>query len=96
VAKELVFVNVANSVCREDKEIINVLVGKVLITELSEDVEKLRKMKITEMEFDEFTKLYFKMCSPYPEYLAEVWPNLVKMKKVIMPSSPIKKGVTFN
>jgi len=82
------------------KEMINVLVGKVVITELSEDVEKLRKMKITEMEFDEFTKLYFKMCSPYPEYLAEVWPNLVKIKKAIMPTSPIKKrrhiGLNFN
>jgi len=74
------------------KEMITVLVGKVVITEFSEDVEKLRKMKITEVEFDEFTKLYFKMCSPYPEYLAEVWPNLVKIKKAIMPTSPIKKA----
>jgi len=46
-------------------------------------VKKLRKLKITDMEFDEFARLYFKMCSPYPEYLVEVWPNLVKMKKEI-------------
>jgi len=75
---------------------IKVLVDKEVISELSEDVVKLRKMKIIVMEFDEFTKLYFKMFSPYPEYLAEVWPNLMKMKKVIMPTSPIKKGITFN
>jgi len=59
-------------------------------------VEKLRKMNITDMEFDELTKLYFKVCSPYPQYLAEVWPNVVKIKKAIMPTSLIRKGVTFN
>merc|ERR1712060_360673 len=74
-----------------DKEVSTKLLGKV-----SEEVKKLRKLKITDMEFDEFTKLYFKMCSPYPEYLAEVWPNVVKMKKAIMPTSLIRKGVTFN
>jgi len=35
-------------------------VGKEVTTELSEDVEKLIKMKITYMEFGESTKLYVK------------------------------------
>jgi len=78
------------------KKMIEVLDGKEVTTKLSdkfsEDAKKLRKLTITDMEFDEFTKLYFKMCSPYPEYLAEVWPNVVQIKKEIMPSSPIRKS----
>jgi len=65
------------------EKIIKFLVSKGATTKLSEDVESLRKMKITDVEFDEFTKLYFKMCSPYPEFLAEVWPNVVKINKAI-------------
>jgi len=78
------------------KKIIKALVGKEVITKLSEDMEKLRKMNITDMAFYEFMKRYFKVCSPYPEYLEEVWPNVVKIKKAIMPTSLIRKGVTFN
>jgi len=78
------------------KKMIKVLVGKEVTTKLSDkfsqDVKKLRILTITDREFDEFTKLYFKMCSPYPEYLAEVWPNVVQIKKEIMPSSPIRKS----
>jgi len=77
------------------KKMIKVLVGEEVPPKFSEDVEKLRKLKITDMEFDEFTKLYFKMCSPYPEYLAEVWPNVVKIKKEIMPTSLIQRGITI-
>jgi len=81
------------------KKMIEVLVGKEVTTKLSdkfsEDVKELRKLKITDMEFDEFTKLYFKMCSPYPVYLAEVWPNVVKVKKEIMPPGLIRRGLAF-
>jgi len=81
------------------KKMIKVLVGKEVTTKLSdkfsEDVKKLRILKITDREFDEFTKLYFKMCSPYPEYLAEVWPNVVEMKKEIMRPSPIRRGISI-
>jgi len=60
------------------KKIIKVLVSKEVTTELSEDKEKLKKMIIIDMEFNEFTKLYLKMCSPNSDYLAEVWSNVVK------------------
>jgi len=80
-------------------KMFKVLVGKEVTKKLSdkysEDVKKLRKLKITDMEFDEFTKLYFRMCSPYPEYLAEVWPNVLKMKKEIMPPNVIRKGILY-
>jgi len=78
------------------KKNLKFLVSKEVKSELSEDMEKPRKMKITSMEFDEFTKLYFKMCSPYPEYLAEVWPNVVKIKKEIIPTSLATRGFAFN
>jgi len=71
------------------KKMISVLDGEEeevttkLSEKFSEEVKKLRKLKITDMEFDEFARLYFKMCSPYPEYLVEVWPNFLKMKKEI-------------
>jgi len=55
-------------------------------------VVQLRKMQITDLEFDEFAKLYFKTCSPYPEYLAEVWSNVVEIKKAIVASTSTNKG----
>jgi len=50
-------------------------------------VEKLRKMEITDLEFDEFSQLYFKICSPDPEHLAEVWANVVKINNIVVPPS---------
>jgi len=43
--------------------------------------EQHRKMKITDEEFDEFIVLFFRMCSPTPKYLSNVWYNVVKIKK---------------
>jgi len=77
------------------KKMSKVLLSREVTSELSKHAEKLRNMNITEKEFDEFTKLYFKMCSPYPGYLAEVWPNLVMIKKAIMPTSLISRGITI-
>jgi len=69
------------------KKIPKVLSSKKVESEFSKEVEKLRKMEITDVEFDEFTKLYFKMCSPDPKYLSEVWANVVKMKNAIVSQS---------
>jgi len=78
------------------KKIIKFLVNKEVTPELSEDVEKLRKNEITHREFDEFTKLYFKKCSPYPDYLAEVGPNVVKIKKEIITTNLNRRGIALN
>jgi len=78
------------------KKLSKVLAGKELTSEFSEDVKILRRMKITDLEFSEFVKLYFKMCSPYPEYLAEVWPNVVKIKKEICLLPSLREGVILN
>jgi len=51
-------------------------------------------MRITDKELDEFVKLYFIICSAYPEYLSEVWPNVIKIKKAIIPPSFLKQDVT--
>jgi len=70
---------------------MKVLVSKKVIPEFTEVVDELGKIRITTVEFDEFAKLYFIICSPYPEYRAEVWLNVVKIKKAIMPPSSIDK-----
>jgi len=41
------------------KKIMKALVSKKVTSEFSEVVEKLRKIKFTAVEFDEFLKLYF-------------------------------------
>jgi len=74
------------------KKIIKILESKEVVAEFSEVVVQLRKMQITDLEFDEFAKLYFKICSPYPEYLAEVWPNVVEITKEIVASTSTNKG----
>jgi len=66
------------------KKIMKVLVSKKVMPEFTEVVDELGKIRITTVEFDEFAKLYFIICSPYPEYRAEVWLNVVKIKKAIM------------
>jgi len=55
------------------RKIIKALVSKKVTSEFSKVVEELGKIRITTVEFDEFAKLYFIICSPYPEYQAEVW-----------------------
>jgi len=73
------------------KKLIRALVSKEVTTEFSKELDKLGKMRITDMEFDEFVKLYFITCSSYPEYLAEVWPNVIKIKKELFLLGPLKR-----
>jgi len=47
------------------KAMINISESKEVVTEFSEVAVQHRKMKITDLEFEEFAKLYFKICSPY-------------------------------
>jgi len=76
------------------KKLRRALVSKEVTTEFSNELDKLSKMRITDTEFDEFVKLYFIICSAYPEYLSEVWPNVIKIKKAIIPPSFLKQDVT--
>jgi len=72
------------------------LVSKEVTTEFSNELDRLSKMRITETEFDEFVKLYFMICSAYPEYLSEVWPNVIKIKKAIKFPCFVEQDVTCN
>jgi len=76
------------------KQFVIVLASKKVATEFSEQVEKLRKIEITDREFDEFAKLYFKICSPDPEHLAEVLANVVVIKNIIVTPSNMESHLT--
>jgi len=55
--------------------------------------ETHRKMKITDEEFDEFIRLYFKMCAPSRKYLSKVWFNIVKIKKAMIPETLVIEDI---
>jgi len=76
------------------KKVRKALVSEEVTSEFSNELDKLSKMKVTDSEFDEFVKLYFIFCCAYPEYLSEVWPNVIKIKKAIMHPSSLQKDVT--
>jgi len=94
MAEKSFFVNTTYYVRQDDETLRRALVSKEATTELSNELDKLIKMRITDKEFDEFVKLYFIICSAYPEYLSEVWPNVIKIKKAIIPPSFLKQDVT--
>jgi len=50
-------------------------------------LEKHRTMKLTNQEFDEFIRLFFRMCAPNSQYLANVRYNVVKIKKAMIPET---------
>jgi len=50
-------------------------------------LEKHRSMKITNQEFDEFIRLFFRMCSPNSQFLSNVWYNVEKIKKAMIPQT---------
>jgi len=66
---------------------VKVLTNKKVATEFSKEAEKLRKKEITDLEFDEFTKLDFKICNIEPEHLFAVWATVVEIKNTILPVS---------
>jgi len=90
------FVNATNSVRQDDEKIEESFGEQGSSNWVSKELDKLSKMRIIDMEFDEFVKLYlyFIICSSYPEYLSEVWPNVIKIKKAIMHPSSLQKDVT--
>jgi hypothetical protein len=76
------------------KKIVKALVSKKVATEFSEEVEKLKKMEFTDLEFEEFAKLYFKICSSDSDYLANAWANVVEIKNAIVSPSNKKSNIS--
>merc|ERR1719474_374737 len=56
-------------------------------------LEKHRSMKITNQEFDEFIRLFFRMCSPNSQFLSNVWYNVEKIKTAMIPQTLIAKNI---
>jgi len=66
------------------KEIMKVINYEESEARLAIIFEKHRRMKITDEEFDEFIRLYFRMCAPTRKYLSTVWYNVLKIKKAMI------------
>jgi len=77
------------SILNISRQIMDVISCKEPQAEYSEMLEKHRNMKITNEEFDEFLLLFFRMCAPNSQYLSNVWDNIVKIKKAMIPESLI-------
>jgi len=75
------------SILKISKQINAVISCKEPKAEYSELLEQHRNMKITNEEFDEFVVLFFRMCAPNPQYLSNVWYNVVKIKKAMIPET---------
>jgi len=69
------------------KEITKVINSEESEAKVAKIFEKHRQMKITDEEFDEFIRLYFRMCAPSRKYLSKVWYNVVKIKKAMIPTT---------
>jgi len=69
------------------KEITKVINSEETEAKVAKVFEKHRQMKITDEEFDEFIRLYFRMCAPSRKYLSKVWYNVVKIKKAMIPTT---------
>jgi len=72
------------SILKMSKLIIDVIESKHPKAKYSKLLEKHRNMKITNEEFDEFILLFFRMCAPNPQYLSNVWYNVVKIKRAMI------------
>jgi len=75
------------SILNISRQIMDVISCKEPTQKYSEILEKHRNMKITNEEFDEFLLLFFRMCAPNSQYLSNVWYNVVKIKKAMIPES---------
>jgi len=77
------------AILKMSQQIMEVISCKNSEAEYSELLKQHRKMKITSEEFDEFVLLFFKMCAPNPQYLSNVWYDVVKIKNAIIPDTLI-------
>jgi len=75
------------SILKMSKLIMDVIESEQPKENYPELLKKHRKMKITNEEFDEFILLFFRMCAPNPQYLSNVWYNVVKIKKAMIPGT---------
>jgi len=75
------------AILKMSQQIMEVISCKKPEAEYSELLHQHRKMKITSEEFDEFVLLFFKMCAPNPQYLSNVWYDVVKIKKAMIPDT---------
>jgi len=81
------------SILNISRQIMGVISCKEPKAEYPELMERHRNMKITNEEFDEFLLLFFGMCAPNPQYLSNVWFNVVKIKKAMIPSTSIVETI---
>jgi len=75
------------------KKIMKVINFEEPVANRAKIFEKHRKMKITDEEFDEFIRLYFRMCAPSRKYLSKVWYNVVKIKKAMIPKTLVIEDI---
>jgi len=75
------------------KKIMKVIDFEEPVANRAKIFEKHRKMKITDEEFDEFIRLYFRMCAPSRKYLSKVWYNIVKIKKAMIPETLVIEDI---
>jgi len=75
------------SILKIAKQINAVISCTEVEAEYSEVLEQHRNMKISNEEFDEFILLFFRMCAPNPQYLSNVWYNVEKIKKAMIPDT---------
>jgi len=77
------------SILKMSRLIMDVIESKQPEAKYPELLKKHRNMKITNEEFDEFVLLFFRMCAPNPQYLSDVWYNVVKIKEAMIPGTLI-------
>jgi len=83
----------STAILNMSRQIMDVFGCKDPNEEFAELLEYHRNMEITNEEFDEFILLFFRMCSPNTQYLADVWYNVVKIKEAMIPGSLIVKHI---
>merc|ERR1719474_1422319 len=81
------------SILNISRQFMDVINCKEPNAKYSHLLEKHRNMKITNQEFDEFICLFFRMCSPNSQYLSNVWYNVEKIKKAMIPQTSVAEKI---
>ena len=81
------------SILNISRQFMDVISCKEPNAKYSQLLEKHRNMKITNQEFDEFIRLFFRMCSPNAQFLSNVWYNVEKIKKAMIPQTSIAEKI---
>jgi len=81
------------SILNMSRHIMDVIGSKNPKGEHPELLKQHRCMEITNEEFDEFILLFFRMCAPDNLYISNVWDNVVKIKKAMIPETLIFENI---